>query len=319
MKTSPRAIFVAVLAAVVLAASPKAAAKRSITESDLYKFTWIADPEISPDGATVAFVQVTVNEKDNKYESSLYSVPAAGGTAPVRITGGTRDTTPRWSPDGKWIAFVRPNDKETSQIFLLPMRGGEARALTDLPKGAGGPVWSPDGRTIAFTSTTVADDMKKPDPAAKPERKSDVKVVTRAVYRSNGNPTYVDADRHAHIWTVPVNDKGDKAEAKAITSGEFDERGAQWSPDGATIYFVSDRVAESYYASGDTDLYRVPATGGAITKVASIDGTIGSVAVSPDGKKHGVCRHAERAAGSLVQPAGPLGRRRHAGQQLRRT
>jgi dipeptidyl aminopeptidase/acylaminoacyl peptidase len=275
----------AVLAALVLTAAPRAAAKRPITETDLYKFIWIADPEISPDGATVAFVQVTVNEKDNKYESSLYTVPAAGGTAPVRITGGTRDTTPRWSPDGKWIAFVRPNDKETPQIFLLPMRGGEARPLTDLPKGAGGPVWSPDGKTIAFTSTTVADDMKKPDPAVKPERKSDVKVVTRAVYRANGNPTYVDADRHAHIWTAQVDDKGDKAEATPITSGEFDERGAQWSPDGATIYFVSDRVAESYYANGDSDLYRVPATGGEITKVASIDGTIGSVAVSPDGKK----------------------------------
>jgi dipeptidyl aminopeptidase/acylaminoacyl peptidase len=284
MKRNTRAIIGACMAALVLTAAPRAAAKRPITESDLYKFTWIADPQISPDGGTVAFVQVTVNEKDNKYESSLYSVPVAGG-APTRITGGTRDTTPRWSPDGKWIALVRPNEKETPQIFLLPMRGGEARALTDLPKGAGGPVWSPDGKTIAFASTTVADDMKKPDPAAKPERKSDVKVVTRAVYRANGNPTYVDADRHAHIWTVAVNDTGEKAEAKAITSGDFDERGAQWSLDGGTIYFVSDRVAESYYTAGDNDLYSVPAAGGAITKVASIDGSIGSISVSPDGKK----------------------------------
>jgi dipeptidyl aminopeptidase/acylaminoacyl peptidase len=285
MRVIARASIVAVILAVFGTTSPRAAAKRTITETDLYKFTWIADPQISPDGATVAFVQITVNEKDNKYESSLYSVPAAGGTPPSRITGGTRDTTPRWSPDGKWIAFVRPNEKETPQIFLLPMRGGEARALTDLPKGAGGPVWSPDGKAIAFTSTTVADDMKKPDPAAKPERKSDVKVVTRAVYRANGNPTYVDADRHAHIWTVPVGDKGEKADAKAITSGDFDERGAQWSPDGGTLYFASDRVAESYYNAGDSDLYSVPAAGGSMAKVASIDGPIGSIAVSPDGKK----------------------------------
>src|SRR6185436_6066907 len=84
-----------------LAALPQAAAKRPITEHDLMKFTWVADPQISPDGATVAFVQTTINEKDNKYESSLYTVPAAGGTAPTRITNGTRDTGPRWSPDGK--------------------------------------------------------------------------------------------------------------------------------------------------------------------------------------------------------------------------
>jgi Tol biopolymer transport system component len=194
MKQLARALLSVLFAAIVLAASPRAAAKRPIAETDLYKFTWIADPQISPDAQTVAFVQVTVNEKDNKYESALYSVPHDGKSPPRRITGGTRDTSPRWSPDGNWLAFVRPNDKDVPQIHLLPLRGGEARALTDLPKGASGPVWSPDGRTIAFSSTTVADDMKKPDPAAKPERKSDVKVVTRAVYRSNGNPTYVDAD-----------------------------------------------------------------------------------------------------------------------------
>ena len=273
-------MIVALVAAA--AAVPRTAEKRAITEHDLMKFTWIADPQISPDGRSVAFVQVTVNEKDNKYESSLYTVAAAGGAAPLRITGGTRDTTPRWSPDGKWIAFVRPADKDMPQIHLLPMSGGEARALTELPRGAAAPAWSPDGRTVAFSSTTTADDLKKPDPAAKPERKSDVKVVTRAVYRANGNPTYVDADRHAHIWTIAVNDK---AAPKQITTGEFDERSAQWSPDGSAIYFVSDRVAESYYTGGDSDLYRVPAAGGDITRVASIAGTIGTFALSPDGRR----------------------------------
>ena len=293
MTTRVRVTAVALLLIVSSAAAPGGAAKRPITEADLYKFTWVADPQISPDGATVTFVQVTVNEKDNKYESSLYSVATAGGATPLRITGGTRDTTPRWSPDGRWIAFVRPGDADTPQIYLLPMQGGEARALTNLPKGAGAPVWSPDGRTIALTSTTVPGDRKKPEAAPKPERKSDVKVVTRAVYRANGNATYVDADRHAHIWTVPVNATGEPAEATAITSGEFDERGVQWSPDGRTLYFVSDRVAESYYNPGDSDLFSVPASGspsaapraGAITRIASIDGTIGSISVAPDGRR----------------------------------
>jgi dipeptidyl aminopeptidase/acylaminoacyl peptidase len=265
-------------------ASPRAAARRPIAATDLMKFTWIADPQISPDGSAVAFVQVTVNEKENKYESSLYTVPVKGGTT-QRITGGTRDTGPRWSPDGNWIAFVRPNDKDTPQIHLLPVHGGEARPLTDLPKGAANAVWSPDGRTIAFTSTTTADDLKKPDPSAKPERKSDVKVVTRAVYRANGNPTYVDADRHAHIWTSAVPVKGEKPEPKAITTGDFDERAPQWSPDGRWIYFTSDRVPDSYYNAPDADLYRVPAGGGSAMKIVSIDGPIGSFSLAPDGRR----------------------------------
>src|SRR5580765_6953241 len=119
---------VSILAVVVLLAIafPGAQGKRFITEKDLFKFTWIADPQISPDGATVAFVRVTVNEKDNRYETSVFAVPAAGGTAsgpstgsarpaPAegrRLTSGIRDTTPRWSPDGKRLVFARAVEKD---------------------------------------------------------------------------------------------------------------------------------------------------------------------------------------------------------------
>ncbi|HMB82376.1 MAG TPA: hypothetical protein VKI43_20005, partial [Vicinamibacterales bacterium] len=100
---------VCVLACAVLLAIafPGAQGKRFITEKDLFKFTWIADPQISPDGATVAFVRVTVNEKENRYETSLFAVPASGAAAPRRLTSGIRDTTPRWAPDGTRLAFVR--------------------------------------------------------------------------------------------------------------------------------------------------------------------------------------------------------------------
>src|SRR3954466_732517 len=97
---------------VVFAAAPRGQGKRFITEKDLFKFTWIADPQISPDGSTVAFVRVTVNEKDNKYETALFAVPAVGSETPRRLTSGMRDTAPRWAPDGKQIAFVRAVEKD---------------------------------------------------------------------------------------------------------------------------------------------------------------------------------------------------------------
>ena len=278
-------LLAALLIVALAAAAPAARQRRPITEHDLMKFTWIADPQISPEGRTVAFVQVVVNEKDNRYESAIYTVPAGGGSAPVRLTSGTRDTSPRWSPDGRWIAFIRPDEKDTPQIHVLPMNGGEARPLTALPRGVSGPVWSPDGRAMLFSTTTTADDLKKPDPAAKPERKSDVKVVTRAVYRANGNPTYTDPDRRAHIWTVAFSGSGEKPAPKQLTTGEFDERGGQWSPDGSSIYFISDRVAESYYNAPDSDIYRVPSSGGEIARVASIEGGINTFSLSPDGKR----------------------------------
>jgi len=289
-------VYVLTVAVLLTVALPGAQGKRFITEKDLFKFTWIGDPQISPDGATVAFVRVTVNEKDNRYETSVFAVPAAGG-ALRRLTSGTRDTTPRWSPDGKRLAFVRSVDKDGKaqppQIYLMSMDGGEARAVTEAARGAGSPVWSPDGTRIAFISATSAADGKKADDAnPAPEHKSDVEVVTRAVYRANGDPGYVDNDHHAHVFTVAVpnsdvaaNSNRGASPVKQITDGEFSEGGTQWSPDGGTIYFTSTRVAEPWVEERGDELYAVPAAGGAITKIAAIEGSIGNISVSPDGKR----------------------------------
>src|SRR2546427_235634 len=182
-------------------ATPRAAGQRFITETDLFKFTWIADPQISPDGSTVAFVRVTVNEKENRYESSLYAVPTAASQSsgvsndtPRRLTSGIRDTSPRWAPDGKRIAFVRAIEKDgkgqPAQIYLLAMDGGEGRPLSELANGAGSPCYS-----------------------------------------------------------------------------------------------TSTRMPEAYYEADDSDLYSLPAAGGSITKVVSIDGSIGGLSLSPDGKR----------------------------------
>src|SRR5262249_32740653 len=154
--------------------------------------------------------------------------------------------------------------------FMMQMGGGEARPLTDLPRGATSPAWAPDGKTIAFSTTATADDLKKQreerekasdekkdadkketenkDGAPTPH-KSDVKAITRAVYRANGNPDFLEADRHSHIWTLAVVDDplAKAPDPRQVTSGEFDERFAEWAPDGSAIYFTSTRVAEPYY------------------------------------------------------------------------
>ena len=275
-----------VLVFLLLATVPRAAEKRFITEKDLLKFTWIADPQIAPDGSRIAFVHVTVNEKENRYETSLFTVATSGAEAPRTLTSNVRDTMPRWSPDGRRIAFVRSIEKDgkpqPGQVYVLDMNGGEAFPLTQDTKGVTSIEWSPDGKTVAFTAPVGGDEQDKKD--AKAEAKSDVQVITRAVYRSNGNPTYIDGGRHTHIFTVAATD-GDKPPTKQITDGEYDEREIEWAPDGSKIYFISTRVPEAYYEAPDSDLYSVPITGGTITKVASIEGTISDPRVSPDGHR----------------------------------
>ena len=302
---------------VLLVAAPAVAQKRGITENDLLKFVWVADPQISPDGLRVAFVRVTVNEKSDQYETAIWIAPADRSEAPRQLTGGTRDTAPRWSPDGSRLAFVRVAEEngrtQPAQIYLLEMKAGEPRAITEMPRGANNPEWSPDGRTIAFSSNAKPEDLKKAaeekkeadkqaadkQDAAKKDaksgtttedtpRESDVRVITSAVYRANGVADfgYVDPDRPSHIWTVTVPDGDDELpEPRQVTSGEFAENNFQWSPDGSRIFFVSNRVKEPYYYPNDSDLYSVPAGGGELTKVASIDGTIGDYAFAPDGKR----------------------------------
>src|SRR5213595_3208273 len=154
-----------VLVVSIAAASGVFAQKRNITEKDLWDFVWIGDLQVSPDSSRVAFVRVTVNEKKEGYNTSIWSVPAAGGEAPRQLTKGDHDTTPRWSPDGKFLLFLRSTEKdgkpEPPQLAMLPMDGGDSFVFTDLPKGAANPVWAPDGKSIAFTSDTNAEDLAK--------------------------------------------------------------------------------------------------------------------------------------------------------------
>ena len=277
-------------------AALSAADQRPIAETDLFRFVWVGDPQISPDGKRVAFVRVSVNEDKSGYDTAIWVAAADGSEAPRAFTGGPKDASPRWSPDAKWLAFTRAvgKDSRTAQLYVISSGGGEARALTDLPKGAASPEWSPDGATIAFTSTTNDKDLarkaKKDAQKDAPkddadDRESDVRVITRAVYRYNERG-YLDPERPAHVWTVPARADGTGVPvATQVTKGEFDEGGITWSPEGSEILFTSNREKEPYYRLPDSDVYAVSAAGGEPRRVASIDGQVGDFAFSPDGRR----------------------------------
>jgi len=289
------------IAALYLPASLLGAEKRTITEMDLFKFVWIADPQISPDGSRVAFVRVWVNQKADRYDSALWIAPTNGGAA-RQLTAGPRDSSPRWSPDGKQLAFVRSAEKEGKpqppQIYLLAFDGGEAQPLTDVPRGAGAPEWSPDGKTIAFAGS---EDLSKPavtkdkvmteggevkeKPSDGAERVSDVRVITRATYRFNG-PGYLNPKVKSHIWTVAVPaSPGETPKPKQITRGNFDEGNFSWSPDGKRIYFVANRMLEPYYEPPRADLYSIAPDGSDEKKIIGFDGGMRGYSFSADGKR----------------------------------
>ncbi len=303
-------------------------AKRAITEKDLFNFVWIADPQVSPDGSRAVFTRVVTDEKHTGYETSIWIVATSGSEAPIRLTNGKHDEIPRWSPDGKSIAFLRGGEKKDdrgkprpAQIAILPLTGGEARVITDLPKGAADPVWSPDSRRIAFLSSTTLEDIEKEqrkkneakagganakEPAgpassavAKAEsdgdRESDIHIITRAVYRDN-DEGYLDFKRHQHIWVIDAPIASDEsAKPLQLTSGEYDEGEICWTHDGSRIYFLTSRIDEPYYQTPSTDIYSVASAGGTAEKLAAVPMGIGNLTLSPDGRR--LAFH-----GSVTQP-----------------
>src|SRR5437016_2613409 len=320
------------------------AQKRSITEKDLFQFNWIGDPQISPDASRVAFVKVTVNEKKDGYDTSIWSVSLRGDEPPRRVTNGNHDSAPRWSPDGKWLAFIRSPDTPAAppaaagpgarppapQLYIVPMTGGESWKITDLPRGAGTAVWSPDSRMMAFISTTSPEDMakqqrgkgqkdekssdkdeKKDDQqssvpkAAAPaeaEHESDVRVITRAVYRINGGG-YLDPKHPSHIWVVAAPQSSEETvKPRQLTSGQFNESNIMWSKDGRQVYFTTTRVLEPYYELPHSDVYSVPAEGGEPVKILALKLGVGQTSLSPDGKRLAFCASVNEPVHSYTQP-----------------
>ena len=194
---------VAKLLALALSSSLPLAAQRAIADTDLYAFRWVAGPQISPDGRQAAYVLVTVNAKHDGYETRIWVVATDGKSAPRRLTAGPHDGAPRWSPDSKTIAFLRPVGDEGSQLFLLNLNGGEAVQLTDVPSGASPAVWSPDGRTIAFVNSATPEEIAQKAKGGEPPKKSDVRVITRAEFRSD-DEGYTQPEGHGHLYALRV-------------------------------------------------------------------------------------------------------------------
>jgi dipeptidyl aminopeptidase/acylaminoacyl peptidase len=282
------AVAVRVACAVLLLFPLPAAAqspKRPLTLDDLSKVRVVSDPQVSPDGRWVAYVVATQDAEKDKRDSDLWMV-TWDGREQVRLTASaeTSESTPRWSPDGRYLAFLsargdEAEKKKGAQVWLLDRQGGEAQKLTDIKGGVSDYAWSPDGKRLCL----VVDDF---DPASDPEkmegwkRKTAPPIVIDRYHFKSDQGGYL-RRLYSHLTLFEVDSK----KAEMLTHGVFDDESPSWSPDGTSIAFVSNRTADPD-RNDDSNVHVVEAKAGAEARqVTTFTGRdSGTPAWSPDGK-----------------------------------
>lgn len=245
--------------------------RRLMTAEDLLAMRFVSDPQLSPDGARVAFVLKDIDREANEYRSAIWIVSTLVGQPEAFTSGARREQLPRWSPDGRMLAFVSDRETARPQLYVMPAEGGEARRLTQLAGGVSEVAWAPDSRRLVVVSRIGQD--QETDPKKAPTYRH----ITRIKHRHDGEG-YFDGSRK-HLFVLSP----DAPEPRQVTDGDWDEADPAWSPDGTCIAFASNRSAERDL-NNVTDVWVVPAEGGEPRRVTDGRGPATAPAWSPDGQ-----------------------------------
>ncbi len=251
-------------------------AKRSFRPEDADRLVTASDPNISPDGRRIAFVVTRVDRESDRFANSIWVVHADGSTPEHAFTDGPSDSCPRWSPDGRYLAWISAAEGEArhAHVRLAPLDGGVSRRLGHLPGPVSHLAWSPDSRSLVVVCRVGLADTEGLTAA----QRNAPRIVRGLAARLDGAGWHEGRD---HLFCVDVAD----GSALQLTRGEFDHADGVFSPDGGTIAFSSDRDRRHDDRQFRADLWVMPAAGGRARRLTNGRGRVVFPRFSPDGTR----------------------------------
>ncbi|WP_086616718.1 S9 family peptidase [Erythrobacter tepidarius] len=264
-------------------APPAAGPETRFTARDLFDLSMASDPQISPDGARIAYVRMSNDIMTDRARSAIWLVDTKTGEQVPLAGGADADAfSPVWSPDGRRIAYVSTAGG-SAQLWVKWLQGGESVRLTGLPTSPSSITWSPDGTMIAYTMLVEGEALKLGQaPEGKPEGAQwaePLEVYDLLAYRVDGagylKPGF------EKVFIIPATGGA----ARQLTFGEYHDKGPlTFSKDGKRLYFAANRKPDWQHDPVESEIYALDIASGTITALTSRDGPDHSPSVSPDGK-----------------------------------
>ena len=252
------------------------------TGRDLFDLSAASDAQISPDGRVVAYVRKSADIMTDKARSSIWLINVATGEQRPLVAGTGDHFSPRWSPDGRRLAYVSTGEGGAPQLFVRWMDTGQSVRVTGLPDSPQGIAWSPDGTRIAYLMNVPDEGPKLGAAPDKPEGAQwakPIEIIDKVTYRTDeGGYVKPGFDK---IFMVDANGGA----PRQLTFGAYHDGAPEWTRDGRAILYSAVRKPDWEMTVVDSEVYRLDLGSGTVTALTTRDGPDASPAASPDGRR----------------------------------